>query len=394
MTADTDQTLRAENADLRARLDEAEEILRAIRVGEVDTLVVDSATGPQIFTLQGLDADVNRFRGEILAQVSDAVVAVDNLQRVTYLNAAAEQMYGVSASEVLGCHLSGIHESIWQHLDDEVRAAAALRETGRWYGESVHRRRDGSTIHVESSVSMLHNVTDGTGSGQLSVIRDITERRRTEDLLQASLEEKVVLLKEIHHRVKNNLQIVSSLLNLQSVRIEDPITKTVLLDMQHRIRSMALVHENLYRSDNLAALDLATYLNSLCTRLYRSLVTSPSSIRLQMNLAPVRLNIDKVIPCGLLVNELITNALKHAFPDGRSGELRVELQELADGRGCRLRVADNGVGLPPDFDLKQAPSLGLKLVADLARQLGGQLEIGTGPGAVFEIEFTANPESQ
>jgi two-component sensor histidine kinase len=108
-----------------------------------------------------------------------------------------------------------------------------------------------------------------------------------------------------------------------------------------------------------------------------------------MNLAPVRLNIDKVIPCGLLVNELITNALKHAFPDGRSGELRVELQELENGQGCRLRVADDGVGLPPDFDLKQVPSLGLRLATDLARQLGGGLKIGAGPGAVFEVEFKA-----
>jgi PAS domain S-box-containing protein len=184
--AAADETLRAENVELRARLEEAEEMLRAIHAGEVDALVVESTTGPRIFTLQGVDADVNRFRGEILAQVNDAVIAVDNLQRVTYLNSAAEHMYGVSASEVLGCHLSGIHESIWPHAGDEVRAAAALHETGRWYGESVHCRRDGSTIHVESSVSMLHDMADGTSSGQLSVIRDITERKRAEEALRES----------------------------------------------------------------------------------------------------------------------------------------------------------------------------------------------------------------
>ncbi len=224
--------------------------------------------------------------------------------------------------------------------------------------------------------------------------QDITERKQVEAALQVALADKVVLLKEIHHRVKNNLQIVSSLLNLQANRIASSDAKSALLDMRGRVGSMALIHEHLYRSDNLAAVDLAAYLRSLCTQLVRSSAATSGTIRLQMDLAPGLLGIDKAIPCGLLVNELVTNALKHAYPDGRCGVLCVGLQPLEGGPVWHLRVADDGVGLPPGFDLAHLTSLGLKVVGDLARQLGGRLEIGAGPGAVFEVEFCGNDTSR
>jgi two-component sensor histidine kinase len=159
--------------------------------------------------------------------------------------------------------------------------------------------------------------------------------------------------------------------------------------MQNRIRSMALIHEHLYRSDNLAQVDLAAYLKQLGTQLFHALVARPSAITLHFELAPVRLEIDQAVPCGLLVSELISNALKHAFPAGCTGEVRVELQPIEGGPGLRLRVADNGVGLPADFNPQRTQSLGLQLVSELARQMGGRLEIGVGPGAVFEVAFSA-----
>ena len=214
---------------------------------------------------------------------------------------------------------------------------------------------------------------------------EITRRKRAEGLLQASLREKESLLQEIHHRVKNNLQIISSLLRLQAGRIEHPMVKAVLHDMQNRVRSMALIHEHLYRSENLAAVDLATYLTNLCQQLMRALVSAPGTIQLHLDLDPVHLPIDQAIPCGLLVNELVSNALKHAFPDARRGEVRVELRRLDALPGWRLRVADTGVGMPRDFAIDHRTTLGLRLVSDLARQLGGRLEIGVGPGAVFEV---------
>ncbi|KAB2638055.1 MAG: PAS domain S-box protein, partial [Verrucomicrobia bacterium] len=270
----------------------------------------------------------------------------------------------------------------------QARDLAAIREiqaVGQCQPyEKDFIRPDGSrvTVLLMGGAMLVGSPTEG-----VAFAVDLTERKQAEAALRAALAEKVVLLKEIHHRVKNNLQIISSLMHLQSSRIASAEAKAVLLEMQDRVRSMALIHEHLYRSDNLAAVDLAPYLRSLCTQLVRSAAATSGSIHLQMDLAPVQLEIDKAIPCGLLVNELVTNAIKYAFPLGRHGVLRVDLQLLDGTPGWCLRVADDGVGLPTDFDLQKLISLGLKVVADLAHQLGGRLSIGSGPGAVFEVEF-------
>ena len=182
-------------AELRARLkvaEEAQETLRAIYSGEVDALVVQCPDGPRLFTLQGVDAESNRFRGEILAQVSDAVIAVDNELRVTYFNAAAERKYGVAAAEALGRCLDEIYDFRWIRSEDAAASGAALRETGQWRGENIHIKRNGESVHVESLVSCLR-AGDGTQTGMLAVIRDVTERKRAEEVLryQAELLDKV-----------------------------------------------------------------------------------------------------------------------------------------------------------------------------------------------------------
>jgi len=229
------------------------------------------------------------------------------------------------------------------------------------------------------------------GSGLLvRALRYARERKRTELALQESLHEKESLLREIHHRVKNNLQIISSLLRLQCERIDHPIARAALQDMQNRVHSMALIHELLYGSGNMAEVDLSIYLGSLCRKLFHTLAPADGTLQLQLNLAPVLMKINHAIPCGLLVNELVTNALKHAFPAGQQGEVRVDLQALADDPdGWRLRVADNGTGLPPGLDMDNLTTLGMKLITSLARQIGGRLTIGPGPGAVLEVEFRA-----
>jgi PAS domain S-box-containing protein len=225
-------------------------------------------------------------------------------------------------------------------------------------------------------------------------IRDITERKRAQEALLELLREKESLLKEVHHRVKNNLQVISSLVRLQLTQVENPIAQAALRDIQNRIGSMALLHETLYQSGNFTQVDLATYLRTLCSQLYHSLVADPGSIQLNLDVASVSLDVTQAVPCGLLINELVSNCLKHAFPDGRAGEVRVEVQPMDGGPSLRLRVADNGVGLPADFDQRQLRSLGLQLVSDLVGQIQGRLEIGRGLGAVFEVLFTpqtANP---
>lgn len=179
------QALLAENAELRARLEETEETLRAIRTGEVDTLVVEGEAGPQVFVLQRSEAESNRFRSDILARVSDAVIAIDDARRVVYFNAAAEKQYDVSASAVLGRPLSDIYENQWVRPEDQAEAEAALCETGHWRGKSIHHKRNGGVIHVESSVSRLV-AKDGTPVGRLGVIRDITDASAAEEALRTS----------------------------------------------------------------------------------------------------------------------------------------------------------------------------------------------------------------
>lgn len=228
------------------------------------------------------------------------------------------------------------------------------------------------------------------GDDVLATFIDLTARKQAEETLRASLREKESLLKEVHHRVKNNLQVITSLLRLEAGRSTQPDTKSVLKEMQNRIRSMALLHESLYRAENLEQVNLPDYITQVTTHLFRSMAAERGKIQLHLDLAPMSIALEQAVPCGLLVNELVSNCLKHGFPEGRAGDIHIELQAVGGGPQVRLRVCDTGVGLPPDFEEKRASSLGMQLVADLARQLKGRLEIGGGPGVgtVFEVAFT------
>ena len=310
---------------------------------------------------------------------------------ITEANATFLRIWGYSnKDEVLG-------KPIAHFLNDQNEAVGiltALDHLDHWEGEYTAKRRDASTFIAHGLATVLRDES-GKVIGYQSSVVDITEQkqadealRQSEEMLRQALHEKESLLKEIHHRVKNNLQIINSLLRMQSCQIDHPIAKAALQDVLHRVQSIALIHEHLYHSDNLAQINLASYLKELCQQLSRALVLTPGTVSLHLDLAPVQLKIDQAIPCGLLVNELVSNAFKYAFPGGRGGQVRVELQHIADGQEIRLRVADNGVGLPPNLDLKQLSTLGLRLVPDLVRQLGGRLEIGTGTGAFFEVVFT------
>ena len=236
--------------------------------------------------------------------------------------------------------------------------------------------------------------------------REITERKRAEEQIQASLKEKEVLLQEIHHRVKNNLQVISSLLNLQSGYVDDPQSVAILQDSQNRIRSMALVHEKLYQSQDLARIDFAEYIRNLATYLLRAYNAHAQDVTLDIQIDDIFLGIDTAVPCGLMLNELISNALKHAFPNGRKGEIRIALRAgdgaradgegaRADGEGARadgdgtltLTVSDSGVGLPEGFDFQDTPSLGLRLVNSLVHQLDGRIEVHNHSGIQVRITF-------
>jgi two-component sensor histidine kinase/HAMP domain-containing protein len=217
---------------------------------------------------------------------------------------------------------------------------------------------------------------------------EILERKQAEAQLQAALVEKETLLKEIHHRVKNNLQVISSLLYLQSHALTDPQLRALFRESQDRVRSMALVHETLYRSYDLARIDFAHYLEHLITHLCRSYGAEMHRITLTIQAEPVFLDIDRAIPCGLILNELLTNALKYAFPGDRTGALYVGLQAAPEQ--VMLVVRDTGVGLPEGVDVEHTPSLGLRLVHMLTMQLGGTLTLEPGEGTAWTLTFPAD----
>jgi two-component system, sensor histidine kinase PdtaS len=277
------------------------------------------------------------------------------------------------------------------------RLQKQLFETGEpQAGEPRMLKKDDTVFwaHLEAIMVQDLSMNPAQSAGDAPVFRavmsDITERKRMEDALRASLEEKVVLLKETHHRVKNNLQIVASLLNLQAGRLSNPQAVTALHDTRNRVQSMALLHETLYRAENLARVNFAAYVEDLCRQLWRSLGPEGERIAIRKRVAPIGLPLEQSVPCGLIINELVSNALKHGFPDARVGEITVELSPTNEQR-LVLSVRDNGVGLPPGFDSELRATLGLQLVSLLAKQLGGQLTVGRedGAGALFSVVFSA-----
>ena len=269
------------------------------------------------------------------------------------------------------------HDACWMAL--------ALKMNQEYNGhEIVVERPDGQRLTALAYANPMHDET-GTLLGAVNVLVDITERKQAEEQLQASLHEKEVLLKEIHHRVKNNLQVIASLLYLQSDQLKDPEDLALFEDTQNRVKSMALVHESLYRTGDLARFNFAHYIESLTPHLLQSHGAESSRISLDMELDEIVLDVDTAIPCGLILNELLTNALKYAFPDGRSGNIYITLQAAADH--VILSVRDTGIGFPAGFDFRNAESLGLQLVGMMIEQLGGTLTLTCEGGTTFTVSI-------
>ncbi len=279
------------------------------------------------------------------------------------------------------------------HPDDYDGIVASIQESARtltpWDHEYRVRFNDGTTRWLHGS-AVPRKEPDGSILWH-GFISDVTARKRTDEALRDSLREKEALLKEVHHRVKNNLQVVSSLLRMEARRHQASAAAAVLQDMMGRVHSMALLHEALYRTPTFAAVDLAAYLRRIAQEVVRTASPRPGTIALILELEPVRVEMDQALPCGLLLNELVSNACKHGFPSGGPGEIRVTLQPNGTPARWRLRVHDNGVGLPGDLATRRPTSLGLELVTDLAAQLEGRLEVDPGPGATFEVVFTVRP---
>ncbi len=248
--------------------------------------------------------------------------------------------------------------------------------------ETVFKRSDNSHINVEISFSL---VKFSDAFYMVMVARDITERKEFENALKSSLKEKEVLIREIHHRVKNNMQIISSLLNLQKQYVNDEEAVDVLLESQNRVKSMAMIHEKLYKSRNFSEINFADYIQSLVDDLFYSYGVDPARIRKNIILDEVMMGLETAIPCGLIISELVTNTLKYAFPNGMKGEFRIELHRV--NGFYNLIIHDDGVGMPLTIDFNETETLGLKLVNSLVNQLEGTIELIKGNGTEYKIVF-------
>jgi PAS domain S-box-containing protein len=220
----------------------------------------------------------------------------------------------------------------------------------------------------------------------LVLVKDISQLKTVEGQLRNSLNEKEVLLKEIHHRVKNNLQVISGLLNLQAHHITDPVSRMIYKESQNRVITMALIHEDLYQSTDLSSVDLGAYIENLAENLFSSYKVGHDRVKLELDVEHTDMVVDTAIPCGLIINELISNALKHGFPDNRAGTVTVRFQSLGDKK-YYLEVSDDGVGMPPGLDLTNTTTLGMQLVTVIVEQLAGTMEIKGEQGASFKIYF-------
>lgn len=269
---------------------------------------------------------------------------------------------------------------------------SGLFELGELTCEYRFLHQDGSYRWLRDEMKLLKDANDkpieiiGSIVDISERVRVEDERKRAEDQIRESLKEKEVMLKEIHHRVKNNLQVVSSLLKLQAGYIKDDRTLEVFKESQNRVRAMALIHEKLYQSEDLAKTNFAEYIRSLVNDLFRSYSISSRAIALKLDVGDVRLSIDTAIPCGLIINELVSNSLKYAFSTTNQGEIEIHLHSTEPD--CyTLKVQDNGCGLPTDIDFRHTRSLGLQLVCSLVKQLHGTIELSNQAGAQFIISF-------
>jgi PAS domain S-box-containing protein len=331
---------------------------------------------------EALRESEEKFR--VLAETAPAAIVLHQGGKFIYANPATTRLFGYSEEELLKMNF-------WDWANEDSRELVRELGLARLRGEPVPLQYEQKMFTKggdERWAVISAGVIDYRGKPTvITTFLDITNLKKAEEKINEALAEKVVLLKEVHHRVKNNLQIISTLLDLQSEGIRDKEALEAFMDCQDRIKAMALIHERLYESTDMASIDFAGYVEGLSTYLFNTYLIDPGLIRLKVEAEGILLGIDRAIPCGLIVNELVSNALKHAFPDNRQGEIRIGFHGGEDGR-ITLRVEDNGIGLPAAMDITKTDTLGLQLVNLLARQMLGEVSLERENGTVFIVRFS------
>jgi PAS domain S-box-containing protein len=343
-----------------------------------------------------------------LKSIGDAVVSTDIHGRITFMNIVAESLTGWSLAEAQAKPASEVFNIINEYSrrkpDDPV--SRVLKE-GSISGISNYVtlvKKDGTELPIYDSCAQIRDV-EGNTMGAVLVFRDITKRRKLDEALKRaqeeleirvqertaqlkeSLEEKEILLREIHHRVKNNMQVISGLLMLQEEYSNDEKVNEMIKESQNRIDSMSLIHEKLYRSESISKIDFKEYVDDLVSGLFESYGITGSKVGFKVNAENINMGIDTAIPCGLIINELVSNSLKHAFPAGKKGEIEIFLRSTDDNI-FELLARDNGVGIPEGIDFRKTESLGLHIVNILVEnQLHGEITMNKNNGTEFRIRF-------
>jgi PAS domain S-box-containing protein len=322
-----------------------------------------------------------RFRN-LLETVQLVAVTLDAKGRITFINDYALALAGYQRHEVLGKDWFELFVPLDMPEREELRASVGT-ESFPAHNDGIFTVRGGGHRLIAWSNTIVRDI-QGNVVGVAGIGEDITERRQAQEALAASLKEKEVLLKEVYHRVKNNLQTVSSLLSLQADAVKDAPTRELFLESRSRVHSMAMVHERLYRSSTLADVDFRSYIETLANTHLRS-SSLAGTVALELDVAEITLGIDRAITCGLILNELLSNSLKHAFPGERRGTIRIGM--ACRGKECVLSYADDGIGLPEGFVAEEKESLGMVLITGLAQQIRAKLEVQVEGGTNFTITF-------
>ncbi len=323
----------------------------------------------------------------VASETDNAVLIFDENRDIEWVNAGYTKMTGYDVKNLMA--LRGSRLAAFTFSDDADKYAdESIAKKQSTVFESQIRCRDGSMKWVSNTLTPIHNTT-GALSKIVVIETDITYRKMMEEQIRESLEEKGLLLREIHHRVKNNLQIIISLFNLQSHYVDDKKAFEALKEGQDRIKSMALIHERFYQSEGLSKIDFDEYIKRLIDNLMLSAGIDPDKFAYEVDADKISLDIDTAVPCGLIINELVSNILKHAFTGMQKGSFKISFHRV-EGDLLKLVVHDDGVGLPPGFDIENADSLGMQLINALTNQLDARLYLQPSNGTTFVLEFNSS----
>lgn len=325
---------------------------------------------------------------QVIESMSEALFLLDVSGRVMRANRAAARLLEVEPEELEDEPFSEVSGN--PDIPATPWEIAAQRREGREPTDfdAAVVTRSGAEVPALVSCSEVRD-DGGNVRGVLVMARDVTERKAAQDRIRESLRQKEALLQELQHRVKNNLQLISSLLRLQARNEEDAGVRSALQDSRNRISALARLHDRLYQAGDLSSVEFGSYVRALTRELVGAV--GGGSVRIDVDAEEVEIGVDTAIPCGLIVNELVTNSLEHAFPEGRSGEIRVRVETTSDG-GMRIEVSDDGVGLERGVDSSGARSLGLTLIRTLARQIDADVDYAGEPGT--RVRVTVPPSAK